>query len=305
MDAPNGPLVDMPKLEAGLWIAKSSGRLWFRDDGGWQTRNLSTARLVRLMDARYPNLPAFGPTYVSTSDQPQAHAPVPAVLAYSVNRDNPRGPDGQQVFAVPDYIFDHWEQVGITDFEESCLMMSRAGAHAPQKQAAGWVGSMHCHPIREHLMELSEKYPDTIEAVNTGHWKSAAPDSKRLNVGHGRFISMPEQAAMYAYLLDVEGAGWSGRLKLLFHSQRPVLIQERPWIEYYFAWLKPFENYVPIARDLSDLQERVSWLNAHPEEAQRIAQNGLKFARSHLTRSSAVDYWAHVVKQIAPLSTLK
>ena len=298
-------LADMPILEAGLWIAKAGGRLWFRDDGGWQTRNPSTARLVRLMDARYPNLPAFGPTYVSTSDQPQAFAPVPAILAYSMNKDNPRGPNGQQVFAVPDYIFDHWEQVGIVDFEESCMQMSRAGAGPAQKQAAGWVGSVHCHPIRERLMELSEKHPDTIEAINTGHWKAAGPDSKRLNVGHGRFISMPEQAAMYAYLLDVEGAGWSGRLKMLFHSQRPVLLQDRPWTEYYFDWLKPFEHYVPIARDLSDLHERVLWLNNHPDEARRIAQSGLTFARTHLTRSAAVDYWAHVVRQIAHHSKLK
>ena len=41
----------------------------------------------------------------------------------------------------------------------------------------------------------------------------------------------------------------------------------------------PWEHYVPIKADLSDLREKFEWAESHPIEARQIAENGTRFAR--------------------------
>ena len=44
-----------------------------------------------------------------------------------------------------------------------------------------------------------------------------------------------------------------------------------PWL---YTVLKPFEHYVPVRPDLSDLIERIEWLRANDAKAQKIAEAG-------------------------------
>ena len=97
-----------------------------------------------------------------------------------------------------------------------------------------------------------------------------------------------EQVASSAYLLDIQGKGYSSRLKLLLHSGRPVFLVARPWVEYYMAGLDAWVHYVPVAENLSDLLERVAWAVSHPEKADAIGRAGQAFAQEHLTRAQAL-----------------
>ena len=36
-----------------------------------------------------------------------------------------------------------------------------------------------------------------------------------------------QEHGRWAYLIDMAGTGWSGRLKLLYHARRPILVQRR------------------------------------------------------------------------------
>jgi hypothetical protein len=42
----------------------------------------------------------------------------------------------------------------------------------------------------------------------------------------------------------------------------------------YYPVLRPWTHFVPVAADLHDVEERVSWALANPVEAARIAQAG-------------------------------
>ena len=42
----------------------------------------------------------------------------------------------------------------------------------------------------------------------------------------------------------------------------------------YSHLLRPWTHYIPIARDLSDIADRVAWVDDHPDEAAAIAANG-------------------------------
>ncbi|KAJ7800714.1 hypothetical protein B0H14DRAFT_2615978 [Mycena olivaceomarginata] len=44
-------------------------------------------------------------------------------------------------------------------------------------------------------------------------------------------------------------------------------------------WLRPFEHYIPVLPDLSDLVQKIEWANENPEEAWLIQQRGLEVAQ--------------------------
>ena len=65
-------------------------------------------------------------------------------------------------------------------------------------------------------------------------WAGVARDESAPCSTHGRGARSPlaallAQVARCGYLLDVQGKGYSSRLKLLLHTGRLVFIARRPW----------------------------------------------------------------------------
>ena len=48
--------------------------------------------------------------------------------------------------------------------------------------------------------------------------------------------------------------------------------------QWYYDDLRPFEHFVPVAADLSDLREKVDWCRSHSSECEEIAAAGAKLA---------------------------
>lgn len=49
---------------------------------------------------------------------------------------------------------------------------------------------------------------------------------------------------------------------------------------WFSSYLIPFVHYIPIKYDLSDLQEKITWVIEHDEQAEQIAQNAFDFAKT-------------------------
>ena len=58
-----------------------------------------------------------------------------------------------------------------------------------------------------------------------------------------------------------------------------VIVSISCWDSHLTAELVPFEHFVPCKIDLSDLEEVVLWVFAHPAESKRITQNAKKLFR--------------------------
>jgi hypothetical protein len=87
--------------------------------------------------------------------------------------------------------------------------------------------------------------------------------------------------AKYKYHIDLGGGGgttWTGTIQklalpgVLFHHVTPTK-------DWFHDLLIPWEHYIPIKTDLSDLREKYEWAESHPEEARRISENGTRFAQ--------------------------
>jgi hypothetical protein len=66
--------------------------------------------------------------------------------------------------------------------------------------------------------------------------------------------------------------------------------------QWYYDKIKPWEHYVPIRADLSDLADQVEWARSNPDKAHEIAQNAQAFARQ-LTFKSETQYAQRAIEE--------
>jgi hypothetical protein len=282
---------DLPWVRDTLVVwQRVSGGLQAISLGGFQSRHDAVLDLLEQVDREHV-LPEFGPVLVHTLDRPVSTVEQPwRSYAFCTA-------DGYLDVPVPDFVFGGWPEVGIDDFEETCWTVQSAGDQPAQLPVTGWIGSLQTHPVRTVLQRLGQEHPDLLDVQHVD-WV-ADPARGALQSAAGNALTLEEQARRWSALLDVEGKGYSGRLKLLLHSGRPVLVQDRPWREWFWDSLVPMEHYVPVRRDLSDLVTQARWVQQHPHEAADIGRAGQKLARQLLTRRSAAEQWSRVLTDAA------
>jgi hypothetical protein len=256
---------------------KKSGSLEVEYFRGFETRNESTAKLAKLAIEKY-QVPDFDWIYVYTGDGAVANFyDGKRLLSYATNID-------EYDNVCPDFTFDHWRQTQMDDYEQTWREVALAGDRQPATNMLGWRGNVTTHPSRRNILNYDDKVNFDVEAIT---WNTRDPN--RLTCS--KFLSLPEQVRRWRYLLDVEGVGWSGRLKLFFFSKRVVFLQERPFKEWYFPYLIPWTHYVPVKRDLSDLTDKLAIVQNDSQLETVIVTSAFAFAQQNLTRDAALHRW--------------
>ena len=81
-----------------------------------------------------------------------------------------------------------------------------------------------------------------------------------------------DEIKQYKYLLVLDGNSWPSRLQKMLHFNS-VILYPRLFFNWYSWYLQPFVHFVPVNLDLSDLEEKVEWLESNPVIAENIAKN--------------------------------
>ena len=102
----------------------------------------------------------------------------------------------------------------------------------------------------------------------------------------------------FKIVLDIGGIGYSGRLKYLLFSGRPLIFVDRPYVEYFHDDLIPYKHYIPVKRDLSDLVDKTKWILENYDEALMIAKNARDFALQEFTAAKFSERILHVWKNL-------
>ncbi|KAJ7593007.1 glycosyl transferase family 90-domain-containing protein [Mycena floridula] len=109
-----------------------------------------------------------------------------------------------------------------------------------------------------------------------------------------------EDVYKYKYVLDIDGNTFSGRYFGLLRSGT-LVFKSTIFLEFFGDWLKPFEHYIPVLPDLSDLVEKVKWARANEAEARRIQETGRLFAEKVLNDAQNDCYFFMVMLEWARL----
>ena len=98
----------------------------------------------------------------------------------------------------------------------------------------------------------------------------------------GQFLNVPRQL-QYKYIMSLEGVDVGTNLKWIMSSNSlcfaPKLRYETWFME---GTLLPDVHYVQVADDFSDLEQKLDFFEAHPEEALHIVENAKKHVSQFL-----------------------
>jgi hypothetical protein len=261
-------------------ISKKNGKIIINDFGGYESRNPSTIWCVQRADEIY-NWGDFSEIKISTEDFEKNDNDYTYSKKNSYNN------------LVPDFNFHSWPQVGINDYETVIREISDTGLNNYEVNKVGWIGNIRTNFRRGHLLEIGNNNNELFDFFNM-YWLPS--DNIRLN--STKYLSIPELVKKYSILIDIEGCGYSGRLKYLLWSHRPILIVDRPHKEFFFEFLKEWEHYIPVKNDLSDLVEKTKWCLDNYDKALEIAENAYQFSKIHLTREACYAKWNDIISNI-------
>lgn len=182
----------------------------------------------------------------------------------------------------PDFQFSSWLNF---DYESYVQKIRKSALDTPSIHKVCWRGlARPRHSNRARLCEISNQYPDYIDAKHTG-----------ANKNKNDYLSMNDMVSRYKYLIDTQAHGFSGRLKYLMNSNRLIFMQDRFYKTFIEIDLKPFEHYIPVKYDFSDLIEKIQWAENHPQESQIINKKMFEFASKNLSVQAINQKWKNLL----------
>ncbi|EHJ94238.1 glycosyl transferase family 90 [Vreelandella boliviensis] len=139
-----------------------------------------------------------------------------------------------------------------------------------KKDLLVWRGACH-QPHRQYFIELYH-----------GHQLCDVGDVRDNMIGsplHKPFMNIKEQLD-YKFILSIEGNDVATNLKWIM-SSNSICFMTKPKFETWFmeGALVPGKHYVELNEDYSDLQEKIIYYLANPDEAKRIIKNANKYVK--------------------------
>jgi hypothetical protein len=267
-----------------VWFTYKNGEFCI-DGNGYESRAQSTIKMiqdaVRVLEAERQPLPNLGLMKVSLHD-------MPPTCKYNFSFVTVRELHCATKL-VPDYTFESWPQVKVPNFDSVARLLPAASQHPAKDNRCGWAGDITHGPNRPLFAEKANR--SLIDV--------------RLPKDSENYLTWEEQVKQWACMIDLQGDGYSGRVPMLFHTGRPVLIvarQDGGYVDntFYAQKLLPSVHFFPIKNDLSDLNERARWVldPANSATVNMVVQNALDLAKRELTYSAAILDWTQKLKQV-------
>ena len=103
--------------------------------------------------------------------------------------------------------------------------------------------------------------------------------------------SLPGSFPGYKWIANIDGSVAAYRMATLSATTAAIVMHESEYYEHWYRSLVPYEHFVPMAGDFSNLTQVLEWLQTHDEEAKEIGINMRKFAEEHLSTQDILCYW--------------
>ncbi|KAF2456649.1 glycosyl transferase family 90-domain-containing protein [Lineolata rhizophorae] len=208
-----------------------------------------------------------------------------------------RLPEKEKQWLMPDFGFWSWPVTGAESYNELRRQIAEEEDYFDNKlPMVMWRGALNVNKERKNLMEIT-KDKDWADVKDI--------DWSNKTLLYERLVSMVDHCK-YKYLIHTEGRSYSGRLKYIQNCESVIIIPELAWIQNYHHLLVPSgeqQNYVLVEKDFSDLEEKITYLLEHDDEANRIATNSISMFRDrYLTQAAQACYWRELIRSWANVS---
>jgi hypothetical protein len=193
-------------------------------------------------------------------------------------------------YLFPDFMYDGWPEIKMPNYTNLINEIIKYDL-PPMSNKAGWIGVINQHHTR-HLLYKHSKINDNIECIPI-QW---AHDGNTLNAVN--YMSYFDHMSKWKYMIDVEGCGWSARLKVFLTMPRITFIVDRPYKDWCFEFLEPWKHYIPVKRDLSDFQENYNKIESDYDLQRYIIEEKSKLYDQCLSYSAALNQINYLISRI-------
>ncbi|XP_059473054.1 protein O-glucosyltransferase 2-like [Neocloeon triangulifer] len=163
-----------------------------------------------------------------------------------------------------------------------------------RKPVAFWRGRDSSRE-RLDLIKIAREHHDLINASLTNFFFFRdLEDIYGPKVKHVSFFDFFE----YKYQLNLDGTVAAYRCPFLLAGGSTVFKQDSPYYEHFYGKLHPWTHYVPLAKNLSDVEDRLKWAQEHDDEAHKIAKQGQMFTQENLMPKDIFCYYAMLFREM-------
>ncbi|KAK4745276.1 hypothetical protein SAY87_011588 [Trapa incisa] len=267
----------------------------------WQTRDVFTLwgilQLLRLYPGRVPDLEMMFccedlPALPKSDNQVPEGAAAPTMFHYC-------GHESAFDIPFPDWSFWGWPEVNIKPWESTLKAIEQGAAKTKWNDRdphAFWKGNPSVSWKRANLMECKpSKDMDWNARLYVVNWDRESSS--------GFKGSKLEDQCSHRYKIYVEGRAWSVSEKYILACDAETLLIKPEFYDFFIRGMIPMEHYWPIRPDnkCRDIKFAVDWGNSHTFKAERIGEEGTRFARESLSMGRVYDYMFHVLSEYAKL----
>jgi hypothetical protein len=103
----------------------------------------------------------------------------------------------------------------------------------------------------------------------------------------------------YKYLISAPSYGIDPEFPYYLSLGGLVLKVESEYNTWYDHLLKPFQHYLPIKNDLSNLLSTIRWANTHQDVCMKIAKNGNLAFKKFFNHKTVTEYMNYLLNSIA------
>ena len=107
-----------------------------------------------------------------------------------------------------------------------------------------------------------------------------------------------QQQSEYKYILHIPGYVGAFRLASEFRMHSVILIVNSEHKLWFTHLLVPYEHFIPVKNDLSDLLDITKWCIKNDKKCKKIAENSYHFYQKYLTKNGLFDYMQTTLTQI-------
>lgn len=79
------------------------------------------------------------------------------------------------------------------------------------------------------------------------------------------------------------GIGAAFRTSIHLETTTAVVLQDCDKLEWFTNLMTPLKHYIPMRKDFFDLDEKMKWIQSHPQQVRAIAENGHQFYLDYLS----------------------
>ncbi|KAM0829242.1 hypothetical protein ACQ4PT_067003 [Festuca glaucescens] len=276
----------------------------------YQTRDIFTEWGILQLLARYPGRVPDVDMMFATGDVIEVRAanyqnnPASAPPLFRYCKDVTR----EVAILWPDWSFWGWPEINVRPWAplmEGFVRENERLRWADREPYAFWKGNTVGLPVRQDLYKCNNDSAAGKEwnaRLFKHHWSSV----KGVTENEKKETSILDQCR-YRYKIYVAGRAWSVSEKYILACDSPMLTLQTNYKDFFSRGLVAGKHYWPIdnARKCPAIKSAVDWGNAHPEEAQRMGQEGSGFTRTEMDMEHVYEYMLHVLTEYAALLRYK